>query len=87
MSGFGSGPVFFRMVAEERGGYKKPQRIKSLTKAFEKACVQAGLPGRIPHDLRRSAVRRFGRHGFPRWLRDAARKLDAVNSKRAREDS
>ena len=29
MSGFGSDPVFFRMVAEERGGDKKPPRIKS----------------------------------------------------------
>ena len=65
MSGFGSDLVFFRMVAEERGGDKKPQRIKSLTKAYKKACAQAGLPGRIPHDLRRSAVRRFVRLGIP----------------------
>jgi integrase len=65
MSGFGSDPVVFRMVGEERGGDKKPQRIKSLTKAFKKACSQAGFPGRIPHDLRRSAVRRFVLHGIP----------------------
>jgi len=57
--------VFFRMVAEERKGPKKPQPIKSLTKAFKKASKTAGYPGRIPHDLRRSAVRQFVRQGIP----------------------
>jgi integrase len=64
MTGFGSDPVFFRMVAEERGGKKFPQRIRSIIKAFKKACKDAGYPGRIPHDLRRSAVRTFVRRGI-----------------------
>ena len=43
--------VFFRMVAEGRGGEKKPQPITSLGKAWKAACRAAGCPGRIPHDL------------------------------------
>jgi integrase len=57
--------VFFRMVAEKRKGPKKPKPITSLTKAFKRACREAGYPGRIPHDLRRSAVRQFIRQGIP----------------------
>jgi integrase len=57
-------PVFWRMVAEKRGGEKKPKRIKSFTKAWRIACRAAGPPGRIPHDLRRSAVRTFVRAGI-----------------------
>ena len=57
--------VFFRMVAEERGGEKKPQAIVSLNKAWAAACRAAGCPGRIPHDLRRTAVRNMVRAGVP----------------------
>ena len=56
--------VFWRMVAEGRGGPKKPQPIHRFNKAWAAACVAAGLPGRIPHDLRRSAVRTFVRQGI-----------------------
>jgi integrase len=58
--------VFFRMVAEERGGENKPQPITSFVKAFKRACRLAGCPGRIPHDLRRTAVRNLERVGVPR---------------------
>jgi len=58
--------VFFRMVAEERGGEKKPQPITSFIKAFKAACRKAGCPGRIPHDFRRTAVRNLERAGVPR---------------------
>ena len=56
--------VFFRMVAEKRRGPKKPQPITSLLKSFKKACRLAGYPGRLPHDLRRSAVRNYVRQGL-----------------------
>lgn len=56
--------VFFRMVAEGRGGEKKPQPIISLNKAWKAACRAAGCPGRIPHDLRRTAVRNLVRAGI-----------------------
>jgi len=54
------------MVADERGGKKKPRRIVSFIKAFKTACRKAGCPGRIPHDLRRTAVRNLERTGVPR---------------------
>jgi integrase len=56
--------VFFRMVANGRGGKKEPKPIRQFTKAWKAACVAAGCPGRIPHDLRRSAIRTFVRAGF-----------------------
>src|SRR5262249_6242914 len=45
--------VFFRMVATKRGGSKEPRAIKTFNKAWTAACLAAGCPGRIPHDLRR----------------------------------
>ncbi len=56
--------VFVRMVAKGRGGQKLPRPIISFNKAWKTACVAAGCPGRIPHDLRRSAVRGFVRAGL-----------------------
>ncbi len=57
--------VFFREVAEGRGGKLKPAPIVSFTKAWKSACRAAGCPGRLPHDLRRTAVRNFVRSGVP----------------------
>jgi integrase len=56
--------VFWRMVAEGRRGQKKPRPIVRFDKQWKAACKAAGLPGRIPHDLRRSAVRNFVRRGI-----------------------
>jgi len=37
--------------------------IKDFREAWENACVAAGMPGRIPHDFRRTAVRNLERAG------------------------
>jgi hypothetical protein len=39
--------------------------ITAFTKASKTACLKAGCPGRIPHDLRRTAVRNLVRAGVP----------------------
>ena len=57
--------MFFRLVADERGGEKKPRRVKAFTKAWKNACRAAGCPGRIPHDLHRTAIRNMVRRGVP----------------------
>jgi integrase len=57
--------VFYRMVAKGRGGEKEPKPIRAFKKAWQIACVGAGCPGRIPHDLRRTAVRNMVRKGVP----------------------
>jgi integrase len=56
--------VFFKEVAEGRGGTKKPQPIGEFRKTWKQACLAAGCPGRIPHDLRRTAVRNLVRAGI-----------------------
>jgi integrase len=40
--------------------------LKGFTKSWRAACRAAGLPGRIPHDFRRTAVRNLERAGVPR---------------------
>jgi integrase len=43
----------------------KGKRITTFIKPFRAACTKAGCPGRIPHDLRRTAVRNLVRAGIP----------------------
>ncbi len=57
--------VFVRMVAKGRNGTKEPRPIQAFTKAWKTACAAAGCPGRIPHDLRRTAIRNMVRRGVP----------------------
>jgi integrase len=56
--------VFFRLRAEGRRGPLRARRVKAFTRSWQSACAKAGLHGRIPHDLRRSAVRSFVRAGL-----------------------
>ena len=46
--------------------HRNGKRIKSLRGAFALACEAAGCTGRIPHDLRRSAVGNMERSGLSR---------------------
>jgi hypothetical protein len=42
------------------------ERIMTFRKAWAVACAQAGCPGKLIHDMRRSVVRTFERAGVPR---------------------
>jgi integrase len=46
--------------------HRNGRPIRDLHKAWRLACQQAGCPGRIPHDLRRTAVRNLERAGVSR---------------------
>lgn len=46
--------------------HRKGKPIKGFRKAWRTACKLAGVPGKIPHDFRRTAVRNLERAGVPR---------------------
>jgi len=45
--------------------HRDGEQFKSYRRAWKTACRKAGLPGRIPHDFRRTAVRKLVRAGVP----------------------
>src|SRR5262249_15942936 len=45
--------------------HRNGKRIRRFEKSWKPACRAAGCPGRIPHDLRRTAVRNLVRAGVP----------------------
>ena len=46
--------------------HRNGEPIKSFRRSWLTACKKAGVPGRIPHDFRRTAVRNLERAGVPR---------------------
>jgi integrase len=56
--------------------HRNGRPIKGLRAAWSNACTAAGYPGRIPHDLRRSAVRNMERAGLSRGSHAADRAQD-----------
>jgi integrase len=64
-------------------------RIRDFRWAWRKACRDAGVPGRLVHDFRRTAVRNLERAGVPRSaaMRMTGHKTEAVYRRYAITDS
>jgi integrase len=56
--------VFWRVKGP--GVHEDGQRVASFRKAWRTACREAGVPGRLAHDFRRTAVRNLERAGVSR---------------------
>ena len=48
--------------------HRNGKRVKTLNNAWAKACLDAGYPGMLLHDLWRSAVRNMERAGLSRFV-------------------
>jgi integrase len=46
--------------------HRNGKRMHDVRHAWDSACIRAGFPGRLLHDMRRSAVRNLERDGVPR---------------------
>ena len=60
--------------------HRNGQPIKSFKTGWKAACAAAYVPGRIPHDFRRTAVRNLERAGVPRSvaMKLTGRKTESV---------
>ena len=45
--------------------HREGKQVRSFRRSWLTACKRAGVPGRIPHDFRRTAVRNLVRAGVP----------------------
>lgn len=45
--------------------HRNGKPIKTFRRAWDSACTDAGRPGLVPHDMRRSAIRNFRKAGVP----------------------
>lgn len=60
--------------------HRNGRPIRDFRGSWKLACTAAGVPGRIPHDFRRTAVRNLERAGVPR---SAAMKMVGIAPKRS----
>ena len=66
--------------------HRDGERIKSLRGAWQAACKAAGVPGRILHDFRRTAVRNIERDGVSvrqRWRWSVTRPRRSIGDMRS----
>src|SRR5262245_7163436 len=68
--------------------HRSGKRIKDFKKAWRNACKAAGVPGKILHDFRRTAVRNLERAGVPRSaaMKMVGHKTQAIYSRYAIAD-
>ena len=69
--------------------YPDGTRVQDFRGSWAKACADAGVPGRLVHDFRRTAVRNLERAGVPRSSAMAmtGHKTEAVYRRYAITDS
>jgi integrase len=82
-------PWVFIHTAGEGGRTTPGSPIKNFRGAWAKACRAAGVPGRLVHDFRRTAVRNLERAGVPRsaGMKLTGHKTEAVYRRYAIVDS
>ena len=59
--------LFPHPPGRRRPGPRAGMPRRGFAKRWQAACLAAGVPGRIPHDFRRTAVRNLGRASRGPW--------------------